>query len=219
MITREEILAEYPDLTPVAIHHALRRLADDDEIQRVAQGRYTLVDPRVAGPSAHRFSILTGLYRDSAIAGWSALSHWGLTEQIPRIIDLAVLRGTHVRGRSQAMRVVRVFHVPSREWFGIQRVWLSDGEQVPMFSRERSIYDTFLAPSRYGGTGPAMEVLTTAFEETDATLNALVETAAQSSWLPGIRRFIEGLRDVRGEDVDVSPLERRLEELSPAAVR
>ena len=216
ILTRDQLLAEYPDVTPVAIHAALRRLVTDGEIARVAQGHYTLIDPRVAGPVAHRFSIVTRLFPQSAIAGWTSLSHWGLTDQIPHITDLAVVRGTHVRRQSPALRFVHVYYVPASEWWGIQRPWLADGEQVPMFSRERSLYDAFLSPPRYGGIGAALDVLNVAFRDTDMTLESLVEAVAQSQSSGGLHRLLDGITSVRDDQPDVSPIERRIAELRTA---
>jgi len=206
VLTLTDIRQEYPDMPAATLHHALNRLVEDGEVERLAQGRYTLHDPRVGGPAAHEYSVATSLFSEAAIAGWSAMSQWGLTDQVPHVIDVAVPRDLHVRHHSPALSRLRVFVVSRGEWFDIVMVWVSDGEPVPFFSRERCIYDAFLAPKRYGGLGAAMDILTAARDDLNEPLIALIQTALKSSSRRTMLRFARALEEVYGPAPDIDGL-------------
>ncbi len=143
-----------------ASQHALARLVAEHEIVRVSRGRYTASDPTTGGPKPHEFAIAVAPFPIAAIAGWSAAAHWQLTAQVPHEIDVAVpqeFRHPHIRSRLFAH--VNVFPVPKDLWFGIEKVWVSDGEQVAMLSRQRVLIDAMLFPDRWGGRDAAREVI------------------------------------------------------------
>ena len=206
MLTLGDVRDEYPDMPAATLHHALNRLVEDGEVEHVAHGRYTLHDPRVGGPAAHEYSVATSLFGEAAIAGWSAMSQWGLTDQIPQVIDVAVPRDRHVRHHSPGRSRLRVFVVSRREWFDIVTVWVSDGEPVPFFSRERCIYDAFLVPKRYGGLGAAMDILTTARDDLGEPLIALVQTALKSRSPRTMLRFARALEEIYGPAPEIDEL-------------
>ncbi len=55
-------------------------------ITRLKRGFYARSSPALGESQVHSFTIATHLVTPSAISHWSALSHHGLTEQIPRVI-------------------------------------------------------------------------------------------------------------------------------------
>src|SRR5690242_18686277 len=60
----------------------LHRLSASGRLTRMKKGVYAVTDPITDLPRAHPFAIGTALVTPSAISHWSALQHWGLTEQI-----------------------------------------------------------------------------------------------------------------------------------------
>ncbi|MGH7882981.1 MAG: type IV toxin-antitoxin system AbiEi family antitoxin domain-containing protein [Candidatus Dormibacteraceae bacterium] len=128
----------------------------------------------------------------------TALLHWGLTEQVPQVIDLAIRRGIHFRKRPDIYQRVRVLYVSPPQWFGIVQVWVGDGEAVPMFSRERMLYDAFLVPARYGGLGAAMEFLQTARDERNFQIELLVSLCIQGRSRRTLNRLARAIEEVLG---------------------
>lgn len=161
ILTTQELVDELR-LAEDTLQHALARLIADGEVIRVSRGRYTASDPSTGGPKAHEFAIALAPFTDAAIAGWSAAAHWNLTDQVPHEIDVAVpeeFRNPHFRSR--LFEKVRVQPVTRDLWFGIEDVWVADGQQVKMFSRARVVLDALLFPARWGGSGATRELLDT----------------------------------------------------------
>ena len=190
----------------VSIQAALRRLVAQGDVARVSRGRYTAIDPATSSPTAHSWAQALAPFRTAAIAGYTALSHWQLTTQLPSVIDVAVLQGVHHRPSYSSIARVRLIVVPPGEWFGVQDVWIADGERVAMFSRSRILFDMFIRPARYGGWGNAMETLEVAHHELDLPLRELTDTAALSHSPLAIRRYLRGLREVYGDQLGLDQL-------------
>jgi predicted transcriptional regulator of viral defense system len=196
----------FPTHPSVSIQAALRRLVAAGEVARVARGRYTAIDPATSSPTAHAWAQALAPFRTAAIAGYSALSHWQLTTQLPSVIDVAVLQGLHHRPSYSSITRVRLIVVPPAEWFGVLDEWIADGERVSMFSRPRILFDMFIRPARYGGWGNAMETLHMARHELDIQLKELTDTAALSHSPLAIRRYLRGLREVYGDQLELEQL-------------
>src|SRR5690348_14048991 len=205
IFTLEQLRRTFSTHPSISIEAALRRLTQKGEVARISRGRYAAVDPATSTPVAHPWAQALAPFRAAAIAGYSALNHWGLTTQIPQVIDVAVQRGVHHQPSYGAIQRVRIITVPAHGWFGIVDIWLTDGERVPIFSRSRMAFDTFINPARYGGLGNAMEVLEAA-RENDVPLQELIDTATNSSSSPARRRFAAGLREIYGPDRAVDAL-------------
>src|SRR3972149_9609474 len=66
---------------------ALSRLVDDGWLERIERGLYLIV-PLEAGPgrqwTEEPQGIASQLAPQGAVAYWTALHHWGMTEQVPR---------------------------------------------------------------------------------------------------------------------------------------
>jgi predicted transcriptional regulator of viral defense system len=81
--------------SPQMARKALSRLERRGWLKRLERGLY-LVVPLDAGPIGHwsedPLVIVAQLAPESAVAYWSALHYWGMTEQIPRTIFVQTLK-------------------------------------------------------------------------------------------------------------------------------
>ena len=82
-------------LTPERAITILHRLVAAGWITRVKKGFCAVNDPVTRLPKAHHFAIGTAMVTPSAVSQWSALQHWGLTEQVPTNITLSSPRRTY----------------------------------------------------------------------------------------------------------------------------
>ncbi len=166
----------------------LHRLVAAGWITRVKKGLYALNDPVTRLPKAHPFAIGTAIVTPSAVSHWSALQHWGLTEQVPMYIMLSSPRRTYsssdgVHGADGrpvwTVEGVRYeFIAVARErFFGVTQVWVDDRHQVPIFDRERALLDAFHHFHIFGSLSVALEILDAHLPELD--VDRLVEYAVK----------------------------------------
>ena len=66
------------------LHEGLHHLARSGWIVRLRKGLYALAGSVPGASPVHEFEIAMALVKPAAISHWSALSHHGLTEQVPR---------------------------------------------------------------------------------------------------------------------------------------
>src|SRR5438094_3499710 len=79
-------------LTERQLRDTVHRLAAKGWLRRIEAGKY-LVVPRAArgGWSEHPFVVASGIApAEHYVSFWSALSHHGLTEQLPRVVSVAL---------------------------------------------------------------------------------------------------------------------------------
>ena len=132
---------------------ALSRLVDDGWLERIERGLYLIV-PLEAGPERKWTEdpkvIASQLVPEGAAAYWTALHHWGMTEQIPRTV---FVQGRKRKYRSQ----VTIFGVQyqfiiitERKFFGVAKQW-GDGAEFRITDREKTVVDALDRPDLCGG--------------------------------------------------------------------
>ncbi len=143
-------------------------LAQGKWLQRLRRGLYAIADV-----STHPFAIATRLVEPSAISHWSALNHYGFTEQIPQTI-FAMTSGKVVTpsmraGSSNRPAARHVWEIGNSRYqfvtvkrdyfFGIEHVWVSEHFRIPMTDKERTVLETFASPRLFGGIGEALTLV------------------------------------------------------------
>jgi predicted transcriptional regulator of viral defense system len=154
---------------PANVTLLLHRLARAGLVRRIKRGMYTLAATMPGTQEPHPFVIAMALVSPSAISGWSALNHHGLTEQIPQAVTLTTprrvvtpaMRGA-ARGAAsnwevsgQKFNIVTV--IPSH-FFGHEDAWFGDS-RAQVFTRERALLDCFALPRRFGGLAEGLGIL------------------------------------------------------------
>lgn len=156
----------------------LHRLAASGWITRIKKGLYAINDPLTKLPRAHPFAIGTAVVTPSAVSHWSALQHWGLTEQVPVTVTVSSPTRTFPpsprgsdRGARPAWMVSGVRYefvaIATSRFFGVTQVWVNERNRVPVFDRERALLDTFLHFHIFGSLSVALEILETHLADLD----------------------------------------------------
>jgi len=130
----------------------LYRLEKRGIIERMERGKYLLIPlhGEKGKYTIHEFVIGSVLVQPYAIAYWSALHHYGLTEQIPRVVFIQ----TTSWKRKQELDVLgfkfKIVRVVDRKFFGFQREWIEEA-QINITEKEKTIVDCLDKPQYCGG--------------------------------------------------------------------
>lgn len=160
-------------LTGVPI--TLSRLADSGWIVRLRRGLYAGTGRLPGGVDVHPYAVATALAQPSAVSHWSALSHHGLTTQIPRVVTVTSPKQVttpSMRERQSARASSRRRHVwvvagievdfvkvrPDR-FFGFDMVWVDQLFRAPVMDAERTVLDLCVTPRAFGGLDTALATL------------------------------------------------------------
>lgn len=142
---------------------ALSRLVDDGWLERIERGLYLII-PLEAGPERKWTEdpklIASQLAPEGAAAYWTALHHWGLTEQVPRTVFVQTRKRKH-RARVSVLGVRYEFIViTGRKFFGVAQQW-SDGAEFRITDREKTVLDALDRPDLCGGLPVVASALAT----------------------------------------------------------
>lgn len=146
-------------------HHmarkALSRLVKSGWLERIERGLYMIV-PLEAGPegrwSEDPLILAAQMAPTGAIAYWSALRYWGMTEQVPRTTFVQI-----TNRRSQPLVTIlgmgfRFITVVERKKFSIVQQ-MSDGLPFKITDREKTLIDACDRPDLCGGILQVAQVL------------------------------------------------------------
>ena len=161
--------------------HLLAALAANGWLARVRKGWYICVPLEASEPKEWRedpWVVAAALFSPGYIGGWSALEHWGLTDQIFSVIY--VIAGRKVRPARQTIQgtdfLIRT--APERTLFGTRRVWRQRAP-VNVSDPHRTIIDILDVPAAAGGALHASEALQTYFESEHADQAKLLQYGDQ----------------------------------------
>lgn len=147
----------------------LHRLHAAGMLRRLQRGTYALASGLPGVSEAHPFAVGMALVPGSAVSGWAALHHHGLTEQIPRVDTLTTTRRVatpSMRGADKAApstwkvagQTFEIVTVVPDHFFGDEEVWVGE-ERVRILDRERALLDCFALPRRFGGVAEGLGIL------------------------------------------------------------
>jgi predicted transcriptional regulator of viral defense system len=172
-----DIADGWPDAT--AARRALSRLERGGWLKRIERGLYMLV-PLSAGPervwSEDALVIGARLVTPSAIAYWSALRFWNLTEQIPATVFVQSPQRKLARVLTLDGVRYRIVKIAGRRFFGLTERAIS-GQNVPVAGREKTVADCADRPELCGGAWQLAQALRDHWSEFDWP--ALDETLAR----------------------------------------
>ena len=149
------------------IGNVLSRLVRKGWLFRLARGVYMLV-PLEAGPertwSESALVMAAQLIQPSAVAYWSALHYWGMTEQVPQVTFVQSTR------RKRALAVLgmqfRFITVSPAHFFGVVQRSL-DARKLYVTDREKTLIDAADRPDLSGGIGQLAQALQAAHSDVD----------------------------------------------------
>ena len=145
--------AKILDREVVGTRRLLAYLARRGWLARVRRGMYIPVplEANLSGQwSADPWVAASVAFAPCYIGGWTALEHWGLTEQLFRTV--VVISASPVRERAQDLQgiPVQIKVVASRKMFGAVPVW-RDQHKVDVSDPSRTLIDVLDDPSIGGG--------------------------------------------------------------------
>ncbi len=118
----------------------LYRLRDDGQILELSRGVYQLVD--AGGGDNIDFVTVCARAPRGMICLNSAMAHWGLSDEIPTTVHLAVREGAHRPAIDHPPTTVHTFRTSTFER-GRMEVRLDEGGSFWITDRERTIVDAF----------------------------------------------------------------------------
>jgi len=130
----------------------LSRLEKSGWIERIEKGKYMIIPlgAEKGKYTLNEFVIGALLVKPYAIAYWSALHFYGLTEQIPHTVFIQ----TTARKKKQKIRIFdveyRLIRVKESKLFGIRKEWIEE-TQVNITDKEKTIVDCLGKPQYCGG--------------------------------------------------------------------
>lgn len=152
-----------------AARSALSRMEQGGWLKRIERGLYMLV-PLSAGPqrmwTENALVIASHLLRPGAIAYWSALHYWNLTEQIPRTVFVQSPR----RKSKREMTVLGVHYqfvtIQEPRFFGLVEQTV-DQHTITVTNREKTLVDAADRPDLAGGIWQLVETLQDHWQDFD----------------------------------------------------
>lgn len=155
--------------TPQDTRKRLARLEAKGWLERLERGKYMIV-PLEAGPerawSENAFVVASWLLQPSAVAYWSALQHWHLTEQVPRVVFVQSTARKFQRQKRVLGVTYRFVTVNERKFFGLKKESV-DHKAFSVTDREKTILDCLDRPDLSGGVGEVARALGSSAEDLD----------------------------------------------------
>jgi len=149
--------------------NVLGRLESKGWLRRLERGTYLII-PLEAGPardwSESALVIAPYLIRPAAIAYWSALHYWNMTEQIPHTVFVQSTRRKHRRQIEVLGIPFRFVTVTETKFFGVIQHTLG-GKPLYVTDREKTLLDGADRPDLSGGIGQLAQALRTAWADVD----------------------------------------------------
>jgi predicted transcriptional regulator of viral defense system len=152
---------------PALTGQALNRLQRKGWIQRLERGLYMVV-PLAAGPerdwAEDSFVIATHLARPAAIAYWSAMHHWNMTEHIPQVVFVQSTRRKHKTQTLIGGVTFQFVVVTEKKFFGVITQYRND-QPISITDREKTLIDACDRPDLSGGIALVSQALRTCLDQ------------------------------------------------------
>jgi predicted transcriptional regulator of viral defense system len=149
--------------------NVLGRLESKGWLRRLERGTYLIV-PLEAGPardwSESALVIAGHLIQPSAIAYWSALHYWHMTEQVPRTVFVQSTHRKHEQEKEVLGISFRFVTVTKTKFFGVIKRTLG-GKPIYVTDREKTLLDAADRPDLSGGIGQLAQALRASWADVD----------------------------------------------------
>lgn len=130
----------------------LFRMEEKGFIERIDKGKYLIIPlgSEKGKYTLHEFVIASYLVDPFAISYWSALNHYGLTEQIPTTVFVQ----TPARKSKNTMEIFgvnyQIVRVKEDKFFGVRKEWIEE-TSISITDKEKTIIDCLDKPQYAGG--------------------------------------------------------------------
>jgi predicted transcriptional regulator of viral defense system len=99
--------------------------------------------------TTNNFWIGANLVKPYAISFWSALNHWGLTEQLPNKTYIQTTKSLKNYNKKILNNDYQFVKLANKRFFGIAKIWVAN-HQVNITDQEKTLVDCLIYP-QYGG--------------------------------------------------------------------
>jgi predicted transcriptional regulator of viral defense system len=130
----------------------LYRLEKRGAIERIKRGRYMIIPlyGEKGKYTLNEFIIGSLLVEPYAISYWSALNHYGLTEQIPTTVFIQTISWKEKQGVEVFGVKYRIVRIKKDKFFGTRKEWVEE-TQINITDKEKTIIDCLDKPQYCGG--------------------------------------------------------------------
>jgi predicted transcriptional regulator of viral defense system len=163
------------------VNKMLARLTDKKWVLRLRRGLY-LILPFEAGVegtySVHPFRVVPYLVTPYAVAYWTALHHYGYTEQIPGAVFVATTadRASAALSIDELGLTYRFVTLTPYKFFGHHHIWV-EGHRIAITDRVKTVVDCLDHPEHCGGIVEAAKGLYEGLTAGDVSPSLLTEVA------------------------------------------
>ncbi|MDV3104691.1 type IV toxin-antitoxin system AbiEi family antitoxin domain-containing protein [Thermococcus waiotapuensis] len=141
------------------LNYYLRELTKEGFLRRLTRGIYAVTPNPSQPPATDEFLLASLIVKPSAIAYWSALNYYGLTEQIPGI---AFVQTPRKRGYPREMSIggqrFKVITVRPHKFFGLDTIKVGR-RNISITDPEKTLIDCLDKPQYCGGIIEVMKAL------------------------------------------------------------
>jgi len=138
--------------TDPSVWHVLNGLVHKSRIQRIERGRYLLIPARAGIErqwAESPWMIVPRLVDTYYVGFWTAMNYWGMTEQIPYIVFVAITkRKRNLEFGGQRFQFVKL---SSKKFFGFVEERAGKRGLFNVSSREKTVVDGLTHPEYCGG--------------------------------------------------------------------
>ncbi|MDD1702011.1 MAG: hypothetical protein LUQ31_03405 [Methanoregula sp.] len=130
----------------------LSRMEEKGFIERIEKGKYLIIPlgSEKGKYTLHEFVIASYLVEPFAISYWSALHHYGFTEQIPGTVFVQ----TPARKKKSRIEIFgvnyQIVRVKEEKFFGVRKEWIEE-TPISITDKEKTIIDCLDKPHYSGG--------------------------------------------------------------------
>lgn len=174
------------NLSQEALWNVLSELVKEQRLIRLKREVYLYVpEGYQENWTASNFWIGANLVQPYAISFWSALNHWGLTEQLPKRTYVQTTKNIASYFKTILGNEYQLVRLSPKRFFGITQIWVAN-HQVAITDQEKTLADCLAFPAYCGGISEVAKGLYT-FYQTNQTKN-LIEYA-QRMGQPVLKRL------------------------------
>jgi predicted transcriptional regulator of viral defense system len=196
----KEVAAQL-DMRPERLKWLLFELVQGGWLSRLKRGLYVGTGKLPGEAHVHSFAIATRLVTPAAISHWSAMSHHGLTEQLPqhvmaitpqKIYPPSLRQKEGKRDKEKhAWEIDGVRYeymtITPEHFFGIEQVWVDQMFRVPITDKERTLLEGFASPQTFGSLSEILGILEEHLKELDVP--KLIQYALQYNRIAVVKRL------------------------------
>ncbi len=141
------------------LNYYLQELTREGFLKRLARGIYVITPNPAQPPVVDDFLLASLIVKPSAVAYWSALNYYGLTEQIPQTTFIQTPKKRGYPGEiSIGGRKFKVITVRPHKFFGLSTI-RTGGRNVSITNPEKTLIDCLDKPQHCGGIVEVMKAL------------------------------------------------------------